>query len=90
MRGTDWILLGGLALFVASAALILTATAGGPGRLLWIGIPGITGAALMFGLAALRMHTQVDWERVEAEQRLWESGALGRAWLRVRKRLAGR
>jgi hypothetical protein len=30
---------------------------------------------------------RVDWERIEAEQRLWESGPLGRRWLRVRKRL---
>ena len=33
-----------------------------------------------------------DWlilagKRVEAEQRLWESGPLGRAWLKIRKSL---
>jgi hypothetical protein len=35
------------------------------------------------------MSTWVDWRRIQAEQRLWESGPLGREWLRVRQRLAG-
>ena len=29
------------------------------------------------------------WQRVDAEQRLWESGPLGRRWLRLRKLWAG-
>jgi hypothetical protein len=32
----------------------------------------------------------VDWKRVHTEQRLWESGALGRAWLKRRKNVVDR
>lgn len=30
---------------------------------------------------------RVDWDRIATEQRLWESGPLGRAWLKVRQRI---
>jgi hypothetical protein len=30
----------------------------------------------------------VERRRIDAEQKLWESGPLGRTWLRIRKRLS--
>lgn len=44
-------------------------------------------AALCFAVAAALRLRRVDWRRVETEQRRWESGPLGRAWLKIRQRL---
>jgi hypothetical protein len=48
---------------------------------------GMLAAAICFIFAAWLPRRTVDWDRIEAEQRLWESGPLGRRWLRVRRRL---
>lgn len=90
MRGTDWLFIGGVVLFVAGAAVILMSTTQGRGSLVAVGLVGIAGSVLCFGIGAWRTHRRVDWRRVEAEQRLWESGVLGRAWLRIRQALLRR
>jgi hypothetical protein len=48
---------------------------------------GMLLSAIAFVLSIWLPRRRVDWERIEAEQRLWESGPLGRSWLRVRRRL---
>lgn len=57
-------------------------------------LPVVVGGALLglgASLAGLRLARKgVDWERIRCEQRLWESGPLGRAWLRERQRLLDR
>jgi len=56
----------------------------------WVAIAAAAGmllSALCFVLAAWLPRRRVNWQRIEAEQRLWESGPLGRRWLRVRRRL---
>lgn len=90
MRSSDRRLLAGLALFLAGAALIMASVSGGPRWLMWAGLAGIVAAVLVLGLTAWRLTTRPDWDRITAEQRLWESGALGRAWLKLRKTLLGR
>ena len=58
--------------------------------LLWLSFTawGVAGAC-----GAGRWHLTrgaVDWDRIAAEQRLWESGPLGKAWLRLRTRVLDR
>lgn len=86
MRETDWLFVGGAVLFLAGTGLILAALTRGPDALVLVGIVGIAAAVLCFGIGAWRLHRRVDWRRVDSEQRLWESGPLGRAWLTIRKR----
>lgn len=44
-------------------------------------------AVITVAAGSWRMHRSVDWDRIDAEQRLWESGPLARRWLRIRKGL---
>lgn len=90
MRKIDWLFISGTVLFVVGAAVIVRSLAHPAGGLLLAGLAGIVASVLCFGIGAWRIHTRVDWERVEAEQRLWESGMLGRAWLRIRQALLKR
>ncbi len=53
----------------------------------YLALGGMAIAAVLFLLSALPSR-RVDWNRIRAEQRLWESGPLGRAWLRIRQRLS--
>lgn len=53
-----------------------------------LAVGGMAAAGVLFLLAALLPSRRVDWNRIRAEQRLWESGPLGRAWLRIRQRLS--
>lgn len=90
MRVIDWLLLAGFVGFLAGAAVVLAGMGRADDRLMLVGVAGIVAGVASFGVAAWRLHTRVDWERVDAEQRLWESGPLGRAWLRLRQGLLGR
>lgn len=90
MRETDWLFIGGAALFIAGAVLVLIAIIQPSGSLLAIGLVGMVCAAGCLGIAAWRLYSRTDWRRIEAEQRLWESGPLGRTWLRIRRALFGR
>ncbi|MGK7311535.1 MAG: hypothetical protein ACN0LA_04790 [Candidatus Longimicrobiales bacterium M2_2A_002] len=90
MRETDWLLVSGAVLFAAGAAIMLVALTRSGENLVAIGLVGLVGAVVCLAIGSWRMHAQVDWERIESEQRLWESGPLGRTWLRIRKALFGR
>jgi hypothetical protein len=90
VAGTDWLLIGGALLFVAGAVVVRAGMVQGSGPLMMAGVAGLAGAVLSLGVGAWRLRRRVDWRRVEAEQRLWESGPLGRAWLRIRQAILGR
>lgn len=76
-----------LAVFLGSALLILASLESGSRDLALLGGFGNLVASILFVLSIWLPRRKVDWKRIEAEQRLWESGPLGRRWLRVRKRL---
>jgi hypothetical protein len=80
--------------FYAAVVLLLASSAGVLLALerqsRWIAIASVVGmaaAAALFLLSLFPPRRQVDWERIETEQRLWESGPLGKRWLKARKRL---
>ena len=87
MRETDWLFVAGLALFVAGTAVVVMGIAWSSDGLALVGVAGLAGAAVTFAVGAWRLRSRADWQRIEAEQRLWESGPLGRAWLRIRQLL---
>jgi hypothetical protein len=76
-----------LAVFLASALLTMAALERGSRALAVFATLGMLASAVLFLLSIWRPRRGVDWERIQAEQRLWESGPIGRSWLRVRKRL---
>ena len=79
--------LGTLALLASSAAVLIALDRGS--RVIAIGATvGMAIAAVLFVLSLFPPRNKVDWKRIQAEQRLWESGPLGRAWLRIRQRLS--
>lgn len=75
-----------VALLIAAGALVLVAVEI-DSRLLAILAMVAMGLAGVFFLLSLWRPRRVDWKRVRTEQRLWESGPLGRRWLRIRQRL---
>ena len=89
LRRNDRLLLSGLVFFVAGATLLLHSIEAGSESALLTGLAALIVAVVSFAVAALRMWTRVDWQRVDAEQRLWESGPLGRRWLKLRQLLHG-
>jgi hypothetical protein len=76
-----------IVVFLASAAAVLFALERQQRWLAMLAALGMAVAAVLFLLSAFLPRKRVDWERIRAEQRLWESGPLGRRWLRVRRRL---
>jgi hypothetical protein len=74
--------------FLASALAILASLEYGRPILAWIGGAGMIVSAVLYLAAAFLPNRRVDWDRIRSEQRLWESGPLGRTWLRMRKRLS--
>jgi len=89
LRRNDHLLLAGLVFFVAGATLLLHSIESGSASALLTGLGAVIVAVVSLAIAALRMRTRVDWQRVDAEQRLWESGPLGRRWLKLRQLLSG-
>jgi hypothetical protein len=89
MRLTYGLLIAGAVLFTAGAVQLLTALYGEGSVPAGRASALLGGAAVCLTVAAVRLQRRVDWDRIMAEQRLWESGALGRAWLRIRQRGAG-
>jgi uncharacterized membrane protein YhaH (DUF805 family) len=88
VRGRFWTFLTLATLvLVAPAAGVLLALEHGSRALMLAAAIGMGVAAVLFLLAAFWPDRRVDWERIQTEQRLWESGPLGRSWLRVRQRL---
>jgi hypothetical protein len=79
-----------LIVFLGSAVAIILSLESGSRGLALVGAFGNVVAGVLFVLSVWLPRRKVDWERIEAEQRLWESGPLGRKWLRVRKRIYNR
>jgi hypothetical protein len=76
-----------IVVFLASAAAVLFALERQQRWLAMLAALGMAVASVLFLLSAFLPRKHVDWERIRAEQRLWESGPLGKAWLKTRKRL---
>lgn len=79
-----------LAVFLGSSAAILLSLERGSQLLALIGAVGNAVAGVLFVLSIWLPRRKVDWRRIEVEQRLWESGPLGRSWLELRRRLYSR
>jgi hypothetical protein len=88
VRWQPWILYLGLLVFLLSALAVLRALEEGSLTLAWAGAGGMAVAGVLFVASMFIRPRRVDWNRIRAEQRLWESGPLGRSWLRVRRRLS--
>jgi len=89
LPGNDRILLSGMVFFAVGATLLVKGIDSGSASAFATGLGSVIVAVALLVLAALRIWTRVDWQRVDAEQRLWESGPLGRRWLRLRKLWTG-
>lgn len=87
MRWSLPLLLAALLAFVVGASLSLLALDRASQLLAGLAIIAMTASMVLFVLSIWRPRRKVDWDRIETEQRLWESGPLGRSWLRVRRRL---
>jgi hypothetical protein len=87
MRLTAWLIGIGVVAFLGGAIGVLWGLYEGNSGVVSRGLYPILGSGACFAIAAWRSHRRVDWRRVELEQRLWQSGPLGRAWLRIRQRL---
>lgn len=88
MKWRPWILYLALLVFVLSALGVIAALEHGSRTLALAAMVGMGVAAVLFVASVFYRPRRVDWERIAAEQRLWESGPLGRSWLRVRQRLS--
>jgi len=88
VRWRPWILYLALLVFLASALAVLGSLEVGSAALALAGAAGMAVSAILFAASMFVRPRRVDWRRIEAEQRLWESGPLGRSWLRVRRRLS--
>jgi len=80
----------GAVLFLGGAAIVLFGPRGEPYTAERIGLAVIIAGVACLAIGAWRTWTRVDWKRIDAEQRLWESGPIGRAWLRIRQILMGK
>jgi hypothetical protein len=89
MRLGGWFYIG-TALFLVAAACLLLALDRQRPALLWAAVLVFLAAGTAFAAAVWLRGQRPDWRRIHAEQRLWESGPLGRAWLRIRQRLSDR
>lgn len=90
MRWSPVLLYLGVVIFILSAASILISLERESTVFALIGGIGNAVAGLFFVLSVWLPRKRVDWDRIQAEQRLWESGPLGRRWLRIRRRLYSR
>jgi hypothetical protein len=87
VRWSPSLLYAALAVFLASAMLVMVSLEQGSRALAALAALGMMASSVLFLLSIWRPRRAVDWKRIRAEQRLWESGPIGRSWLRVRKRL---
>jgi len=74
--------------FLVSAAGVLMALDQAAPWIARLSFLGMAAAAALFAASAWYSGRSVNWKRVRDEQRLWESGPLGRSWLRMRSRLS--
>lgn len=87
MRWSLPLLLAAIAAFMLGAALTLLSLERGSQLLATFAIIAMLASMGLFLYSIWGRRSRVDWDRIEAEQRLWESGPLGRSWLRIRRRL---
>jgi protein-S-isoprenylcysteine O-methyltransferase Ste14 len=87
MRSNPGFLYLALVVFLASSMAILLSLEWKSPSLALGGAFGNVLAGVLFLLSVWLPRRKVDWDRIQAEQRLWESGPLGRKWLRVRRRI---
>lgn len=87
MRVADWLFVLGAGFFAGGGLLVLRSMETGASSRHWLGLGSLGAAVACLLVGAWRRLTRVDWDRVAAEQRLWRSGPLGRAWLKSRKNL---
>ena len=76
-------------LLIASALVALVSVELDSRALAIVAMVGMGLAAIAF-LLSLWKPRRVDWDRIHTEQRLWESGPLGRRWLKIRQRMHDR
>jgi hypothetical protein len=88
VRWQPWILYLALVVFLLSALAVLSSLEVQSSALAVAGALGMGVAGLLFLASIFVRPRRVDWRRIQAEQRLWESGPLGRSWLRIRRRLS--
>jgi hypothetical protein len=88
VRWRPWLLYLALVVLLLSSLAVLRALEGPSLTLAIVGAFGMAVAASLFIASMFVRPRRVDWNRIETEQRLWESGPLGRSWLRVRRRLS--
>ena len=74
--------------FLVSTGGVLMALGRGEPWIARLSFLGMVLAAVLFAASAWYTARAVNWKRVRDEQRLWESGPLGRTWLRMRSRLS--
>ena len=74
---------------IASAVVALIGVEIDSRALAIVAMIGMAIAAVFFLLSLVRPR-RVDWKRIHTEQRLWESGPLGRRWLKIRQRMQDR
>lgn len=86
MLQVKWWLMGGTVLFLVGGAMAFVAFEQQAPQLARGGAIAVGGAAVCFGFGAWQAARRVDWRRIEEEQELWESGPLGRSWLKIRKK----
>jgi uncharacterized membrane protein len=82
------LLLAAILVFTLSAGATLLAMELASRALAAAAVVGMLTSMVLFVLSIWRPRRGVDWDRIRTEQRLWESGPLGRSWLRVRQRLS--
>ncbi len=90
MRSNLVLLITAATVFLISNFMILKSLENGSRGLAIAGGVGNAIAAVLFVACIWVQHRRVDWARIEREQRLWESGPLGRRWLRIRRRAVDR
>lgn len=87
MRWSLPLLLAALGAFAVGAGLTLLALDRQSQAIAATAIVAMLVSMILFVSSIWRPRRKVDWDRIEMEQRLWESGPIGRSWLRVRRRL---
>lgn len=88
MRWSLPLLFAAIAAFLLGALLTLLALAWESQLIAAVAVVAMAASMMLFVVSIWGRRGKVDWERIETEQRLWESGPLGRSWLRVRQRLS--
>ncbi len=90
MKTATLALLLGLVLLPLGGVTLYMVIDGNRTGFLWFPVACWVGATICLIWRKRSRREAVDWDRITAEQKLWESGPLGKAWLRARRRLVER